>query len=262
VTPILLIRGSGEHREHAVPEFDPTEYGSNVAGDYDIIYGAAFDTQATVDRLTELAGDGPILELGVGTGRLAIPLAQQGFTVHGVDGSEQMLQLLQAKAGSENVGTTRGDFSEVRLEPAQFSLVVLAVNTIFALEDQAAQVRCFATAAHHLRSGGRFVVEAWVPENLPAGQSLRPRKLSPGFIGIVVADNDPSTQTLATTQIVLGGSLGVRVFPVVHRYAWPSELDLMASLAGLTLESRWADWKCTSFGPASTNHVSVYRLGA
>jgi len=244
-----------------VPEFDPTEYGSNIADDYDIIYGAAFDTQATVDRLTELAGDGPILELGVGTGRLAIPLAQKGFTVHGVDGSEQMLQLLHAKAGSENVGTTRGDFSEVRLEPAQFSLVVLAVNTIFALEDQAAQVRCFATAAHHLRAGGRFVVEAWVPQNLPAGQSLRPRKLSPGFIGIVVADNDPSTQTLATTQIVLGGSLGVRVFPVVHRYAWPSELDLMARLAGLTLESRWADWNCTPFGPASTNHVSVYRVG-
>ena len=244
-------------------EHDAAEYGSFIADDYDTIYGNAFDTENAVDRLAELADGGPVLELGVGTGRLALPLVERGLTVHGIDGSEEMLDLLRQKPGGERISTTVGDFSTVRLEPpAQFSLVVLAVNTIFALEDQEAQCRCFATAAHHLRPNGRFVVEAWVPENLPAGQSLRPRKLSPGFVGLVVGDHDPSTQTLSTTQIVLGGDLGVRVFPVVHRYAWPSELDLMARLAGLALESRWADWSGARFGPLSTNHVSVYRRAA
>ncbi len=241
-------------------EHDASEYGSNIAEDYDTIYAGAFDTQAAVDRLAELADGGPVLELGVGTGRLALPLVDRGLAVHGVDGSEQMLQLLREKPGGDRVHATLGDFSEVRLQPpAQFALVVLAVNTIFALADQEAQLRCFATAQHHLRPNGRFVVEAWIPENLPAGQSLRPRTLSPGFIGLVVADHDPSTQTVSTTQVVLGGTLGVRVFPVVHRYAWPSELDLMARMADLELESRWADWAQTPFGPTSTNHVSVYR---
>jgi SAM-dependent methyltransferase len=243
-----------------VVEHDAAEYGSNIADDYDAIYGNAFDTQTAVDRLAELADGGAVLELGVGTGRLALPLVERGLTVHGIDGSEQMLELLRQKPGGERISATAGDFSTVRLDPpAQFSLVVLAVNTIFALEDQEAQCRCFATAAYHLRPNGRFVVEAWIPENLPAGQSLRPRKLSPGFIGLVVGDHDPSTQTLSTTQIVLGGNVGVRVFPVVHRYAWPSELDLMARLAGLELETRWADWSGTPFGAMSTDHVSVYR---
>jgi SAM-dependent methyltransferase len=243
-------------------DHDAAAYGTFIADDYDAIYANAFDTQVAVDRLAQLADGGPVLELGIGTGRLALPLVERGLTVHGVDGSEQMLQLLRAKPGGDQIATTLGDFSQVRLDASQFSLVVLAVNTIFALADQEAQIRCFATAHHHLAPNGRFVVEAWIPDNLPAGESLRPRKLSPGFIGLVVADHDPSTQTLSTTQIVLGGSLGVRVFPVVHRYAWPSELDLMARLAGLTLESRCSDWSGTAFGPTSTNHVSVYRRGS
>src|SRR3954469_17223240 len=160
---------------------DASEYGGHVAGSYDAIYEGAFDTEGAVDCLFELAEGGPVLELGVGTGRLALPLVERGLTVHGIDGSEEMLELLRQKPGGERISMTAGDFSTVRLEPpAQFSLVVLAVNTIFALEDQEAQCRCFATAAHHLRPNGRFVVEAWIPENLPAGQSLRPRKLSPG----------------------------------------------------------------------------------
>jgi SAM-dependent methyltransferase len=243
-----------------VAEHDAAEYGAHVAADYDEIYGGAFDTAGAVEHLARLADGGPVLELGVGTGRLALPLVERGLAVHGIDGSAEMLALLRTKPGGERVVTTAGDFSEVRLQPgAQFSLVVLAVNTIYALPDQDAQVRCFATAAHHLRRGGRFVVEAWVPEPLPAGTSLRPRTLSPDYVGLVVADHDPATQTLATTQVVLGGPAGVRVFPVVHRYAWPSELDLMARLAGLTLESRTANWRGAPFGPGSTNHVSVYR---
>jgi SAM-dependent methyltransferase len=240
-------------------EHDASAYGGHVAGDYDAIYEDAFDTESAVDCLFDLADGGPILELGVGTGRLALPLAARGLSVHGIDGSSEMLTILRDKPGGEGIATTLGDFAETRLAAGQFALVVLAINTIYALADQDAQVRCFATAAHHLRPGGRFVVEAWVPEPLPPGDSLRPRRLSPGYTGLVVANHDPSTQTLATTQIVIGGTQGIRAFPVVHRYAWPSELDLMARLAGLTREARWSDWRGTPFGATSTNHVSVYR---
>ncbi len=243
-----------------MPEHDAGEYGRNIADDYDAIYSDAFETQAAVERLASLAEGGPVLELGVGTGRLALPLCDRGLEVHGVDGSEQMLKLMRGKPGGERVAATLGDFSDVRVgPPGQFSLVVLAINTIFALETQDAKVRCFETAAYHLGPNGRFVVEAWLPDNLPAGPSLRPRKLSPGLIGIVAADHDPATQTLSTTQIILGGAVGVRVFPVVHHYAWPMELDLMARIAGLALEDRWTDWDRTPFTATSANHVSIYR---
>jgi SAM-dependent methyltransferase len=238
---------------------DTGRYGRDIADDYDAIYGEAFDTEGAVECLADLADGGNILELGIGTGRLSLPLSQRGLAVQGVDGSDKMLRLLSEKPGGDAIPTTLGNFADVRLEPpGQFALVVLAVNTIFAL-DQEAKVRCFATAKHHLQPNGRFVVEAWVPPSSPAGQSLQPRKLSPGYIGLVAADHDPSTQTLATTQIVLGGPSRVHVFAVVHQYAWPSELDLMARLAGMSLEQRWGDWHRTSFGPSSTDHVSVYR---
>ena len=241
-------------------EYDPTEYGTHIAADYDEIYGMAFDTEGAVARLAELAGDGPVLELGVGTGRLALPLAARGLKVHGVDSSAEMLELLHAKPGGEAVTTTLGDFSDVSVgRPAEFSLVVLAVNTIYALSSQVEQIRCFATAARHLAAGGCFVVEAWVPEMIPAGLSLQPRLLSPGYVGLVIAEHDPARQILSTHQVVFGGETKVRVFPVVHRYAWPSELDVMARMHDFHLESRWQDWSCTPFGPLSRNHISVYR---
>jgi SAM-dependent methyltransferase len=244
-----------------VPEQGAGQYGRNIADDYDAIYGEAFDTEAAVDRLAELADGDRVLELGIGTGRLALPLSKRGLIVHGVDGSERMLRLLSEKPGGDAIPTTLADFADVRLDPpGQFALVVLAINTIFALDPEA-KIRCFATAAYHLRPHGRFVVEAWVPPHLPAGQSLQPRTLSPGYVGIVAADHDPSTQTLSTTQIVLGGPSGVHVFPVVHQYASPFELDLMARLASMTLEQRWADWRCTPFGATSTDHVSIYTTG-
>jgi SAM-dependent methyltransferase len=242
-----------------MPDHDASEYGKWIAADYDAIYGDTYDTEGAVARLAEFADGGPVLELGVGTGRLALPLVERGLDVHGIDGSAEMLELLAKKPGGERIATTLGDFSDVRLDPpGRFALVVLALNTVFALEDQDAQVRCFETAAWHLKPSGRFVVEAWVPGPLPPGPSLRPRSLAPGYVGLVAAEHDPATQTLATTQIVLGND-SVRVFPINHRYAWPSELDLMARLAGLSLEARWADWRGTPFGATSTDHISVYR---
>lgn len=240
---------------------DVSEYGTWIADAYDDIYSGAFDTDGAVERLADLADGGPVLELGVGTGRLAIPLARRGLEVHGVDGSPAMLKLLSEQCDSDGtvIEATLGDFSTVRVGPVgRFSLVVLAINTIFALEDQAAKVRCFETAAWHLRPGGRFVVEAWVPGALPPGPSLQPRKLSPGYIGLVAAEHDPSKQTLATTQIVLGPGT-VRVFPVVHTYAWPFELDLMARIAGMSLEARWANWQRAPYEATSTDHISIYR---
>lgn len=239
---------------------DAAEYGRLVAADYDAFYEGVFDTDGAVDRLVELAGGGPVLELGVGTGRLALPLAERGLDVHGVDGSPEMLALLAAKPGGQVIPTTLGDFSQV-LVPGRFSLAALTFNTVFALPDQAAQVRCFANVARHLVPGGCFVVEAWVPD-VPAGpgRQLSTRRLAEGYVGLVVAEHDRVNQRLHTTQVVLGGATGVHVYPVVHRYAHPSELDLMAQLAGLQLEARWADWRGSRYVSTSTEHVSVYRL--
>ena len=243
-------------------EHDASEYGTHIADDYDAIYGEVWDTEAAVDRLAQLAAGGPVLEFGIGTGRLALPLVERGLEVHGIDGSAEMLDLLARKPRGREIRSAVGDFTTTRM-PREFSLVVLAVNTIYAVPDQGAQVRCFENAAAHLRPGGRFVVEGWIPEaGLEPGFGIRPRRLGGGHVGLVVADHDPIAQVLATQQVVLGGPTGVRVFPVVHRYAWPAELDLMARIAGMDLEVRWADWRGTAITPTSENHVSVYRRSA
>jgi SAM-dependent methyltransferase len=239
---------------------DATEYGRWIASEYDAIYGEAFDTDGAVKRLIELAGGKPVLEFGAGSGRLALPLARAGLDVHGVDASQEMLDLLRDRSAGVPIATTLADFTDVRVgNGSEFGLVLLAVNTIYAVPDQNAQVAIFETAAWHLHAGGRFVVEAWIPNTRTLDLSLQPRTLSPGFVGLVVSEHDPVTQTLSTTQIVLGHDK-VRVFPVVHRYAWPSELDLMARLAGFRLEERWADWAGTELDGAATNHVSIYQL--
>lgn len=238
---------------------DAAEYGRHIAQDYDEVYDGVFDTEGAVSRLGDLAEGGPILEFGVGTGRLAIPLAGLGHVVHGVDGSRDMLHLMAEKQGGERVGTTVGDFSTVNV-PGEFGLVICATNTLYALPDQQSQLRCFSNAANHLRPGGRFVIEAWIPRlGFSSGPTLEPRKLAAGYVGLVIGEHDPIRQLHSTTQVVLGGPDGVRVFPVVHRYAHPAELDLMAQMNGFVLEDRWANWQGEPLTTSSTNHVSVYR---
>ena len=241
-------------------DYDPTSYGAGIADEYDEIYDEAFDTDGAVACLAELAGGGPVLELGVGTGRLALPLHARGVAVHGVDASVDMLERLAAKPGGAEVPVTVGDFAEVSV-PGEFSLVVLAVHTIFALPSQDAQVRCFENAARHLGRGGRFVVEAWVPDvtEFVHGPSVRPRAVGGNRVALVVAEHDPVGQRMTTTQVHLSEA-GVRLHPANHRYAWPPELDLMGRLAGFTLEHRWEDWRRRPFVAASPAHVSVYRL--
>jgi len=169
-----------------------------------------------------------------------------------------MVALLRAKPDGADIPVVVGDFAEASV-PGTFSLVVLAVNTIYALPDQDAQVRCFANAAAHLAPGGRFVLDAWVPDlvQFSQGPSVRPRSVSDKRVALVLAEHDPVRQRINTTQVHLREA-GVRLHAVNHRYAWPSELDLMARLAGLRLQHRWGGWDKAPFLATSTAHVSVY----
>lgn len=243
-------------------QYDPTVYGAQVAADYDELYDDVLEIHAVVDCMVDLAGAGPVLELGIGTGRLALPLVAAGFEVHGVDASKDMVDRLREKPGGTDIPVAIGDFSEVSV-PGTFSLVVLAVGTIFALPTQDAQVRCFANAASHLAPNGRFVLEAWVPDlvQFQHGPSVRPRKIGGERVSLVIAEHEPVGQRISTTQVHLSEE-GVRLHPVSHRYAWPSELDLMARLAGLRLEHRWGGWDRSPFVADSTAHVSVYQRPA
>jgi SAM-dependent methyltransferase len=243
-----------------MPDYDPTAYGAAIADVYDDLYGDdVFDTAGAVRRLRELAGGGPVLELGIGTGRLALPLAAGGLRIHGIDASVDMLDRLRGKPGGSDLSVTQADFSEFEL-PERFSMAVLAVNTVFALPSQDAQVRCFERVAAHLQPGGCFVVEAFVPDpaRFQDGQSVRLRAMTDGRVALDVARIDPATQFMYTTQVHLRDN-GVRVHPANHRYAWPSELDLMARLASMRLEDRREDWQGTPFTGKSRFHVSVYR---
>ncbi|NUR83457.1 MAG: class I SAM-dependent methyltransferase [Nonomuraea sp.] len=238
--------------------YDASAYGRGIADIYDATV-TGLPTEAAVERLHDLAGGGPVLEFGIGTGRLALPLAARGLSVAGIDASPEMTEELRAKPGGEGVPVTVGDFSTVRVEGA-YALVVLAINTIFALPSQEAQVNCFRNAAAHLRDGGRFVVEAWVPDPgaFRHGSALRLLTLAEDVVVVEAARLAPATQHMRTTRVRLTAE-GVRLLPANHRYAWPSEMDLMARLAGMALEHRWADWLGTPFTDESAAHVSVYR---
>ncbi len=242
--------------------FDPTVYGaSGIADEYDDLYEHEWETDGAVKRIAQLAGSGKVLELGIGTGRLAIPLVALGVEVHGVDASAEMVEKLREKRGGESIPVVIGDFSDVNAG-RDFSLVVLAVNTIFALPDQQAQVACFANAARHLVPGGRFVVEAWVPDvgAFRHNRLVRPRVMRGDRISIETAEIDPVEQMMRTTQAVFSNG-SIRLYPANHRYAWPAELDLMAQMAGFHREARWANWSGAPFTGESRAHVTVYRLG-
>ena len=242
--------------------FDPTAYGaSGIAEEYDELYESEWETGPAVDRIAELAGAGPVLELGIGTGRLALPLLERGLEVHGVDASAEMVAQLRSKPGGDRIPVVIGDFADADAG-RDFRLLVMAFNTIFALPDQEAQVACFANAARHLIPGGAFVVEAWIPDigAFRHNRLVRPRIMGTDRISIETVQLDPVEQMMRTTQAVLTNG-SVRLYPANHRYAWPAELDLMARLAGLHRETRWADWSGAPFTGDSRGHVTVYRLG-
>jgi hypothetical protein len=235
-------------------------FGERVAATYDAHSASMFDPAVVgpaVDRLAELAGDGAALEFAIGTGRIAVPLAETGVPVAGIDNSQAMLARLREKPGAERIEAVAGDMARTRVA-GEFSLVYLVFNTIFNLTTQDGQVACFENAAAHLRGGGRFVIEARVPElqRLPLGQTVLPWRADPEGISYYVYD--VVTQRLSGRHYLLEDG-GIRPSPIEMRYAWPAELDLMARIAGLELEHRWGGWSGEPFTGLSPAHVSVYR---
>jgi SAM-dependent methyltransferase len=238
--------------------YDVTTYGERMAEVYDQWPGVPPNTEAVVAALTRLAGRGPVLELGIGTGRIALPLAQRGPHVHGIDASPAMVARLRAKPGGEHIPVTIGDFADMAVE-GRFTLIFVVFNTFFGLLSQEDQVRCFLGVAQHLTDDGVFVLEAFVPDlsRYDRGQRVEARQVETDRIHLATSIHDPVQQRIMSQQVVLSAE-GIRLYPVQVRYAWPSELDLMARLAGLQLKHRWAGWAGEPFTASSGSHVSVY----
>ncbi len=233
-------------------------FGERVAAGYDdsseIFEPGAVDP--VVEVLAELAAGGRALELGIGTGRIALPLARRGVPVHGIDLSSAMVARLRAKPGSEAIGVTIGDFATTTVDGI-FSLVYLVFNTIMNLTSQQAQVACFRNAAAHLEPGGCFVIELRVPElrRLPPGQDVLAWHVSPERS--VVYSYDVATQAMRGHYFEIADGRG-QYSTIPFRYVWPSELDLMAELAGLRLRERWGGWTRERFTSDSHQHVSIW----
>lgn len=234
-----------------------------MAEHYDESEAEMFDPAvvgSAVDVLEELARGGSALEFGIGTGRLALPLAQRGVAVHGIDLSEAMVAKLREKSGAQEIGITIGDFATERIE-GQFELVYLVFNTIMNLTTADAQVECFQNAASHLKPDGCFVIEVGVPQlqRLAPGETIRAFRVEADRLGF--DQYDVASQRLVSHHYsVVDGKLELRSIP--FRYVWPSELDLMARLGGMRLRERWGDWDRQPFTSDSRKHVSVWEKRA
>jgi SAM-dependent methyltransferase len=244
----------------SVPE---NYFGEGIAGRYDEAHAEMFDpsvVEPAVDFLAGLADNGAALELGIGTGRIALPLAKRGVRVHGIELSEAMVEQLRAKPGGDEIDVTIGDFATTTVDKA-FSLAYLVFNTINNLTTQDEQVACFQNVAAHLEPGGCFVIEVGVPDlqRLPRGESYRPFRVSADRLGF--DEYDVVSQGMISHHYrVVDGQLDVLSVP--FRYVWPSELDLMARIAGMRLRERWSGWKGEPFTSLSTKHVSVWEKAA
>ncbi len=233
-----------------------------LAARYDDSVRDMFDPAAVdpaVDMLVELTGDGAALEFGVGTGRIALPLACRGVHVHGIELSQAMVDRLRSKLGGDDIGVTIGDFATTPVE-GSFALVYLVFNTIMNLTTQAAQAQCFRNAAAHLDPGGCFLIETNVPDlqRLPPGETVRAFHVTEAKWGF--DEYDVATQRLVSHHFELVEGRVERI-SIPFRYVWPSELDLMAELAGMRLRHRWGDWDRMPFSSDSRKHISVWEKG-
>jgi SAM-dependent methyltransferase len=238
-------------------------FGERVAERYDESTAEVFEpavVEPVVELLFGLAGDSAALELGIGTGRIALPLARRGVRVHGIDLSEAMVARLRAKPGAEQIGVTIGDFATTTVE-GRFSLAYVVFNTIMNLTTQDEQVACFRNVAAHLEPGGCFVVEVMVPalRVLPPGETFHAFDVSEGHLGF--DEYDVANQGLISHHYRLVDGAYERL-SMPFRYVWPAELDLMARLAGMTLRERWGGWAREPFTSESTMHVSVWERQA
>jgi SAM-dependent methyltransferase len=235
-------------------------FSEQVAKGYEARWPHLFDpavVNPAVSFLAGLAGTGAALELGIGTGRIALPLSQRGVRVHGIELSREMIAQLKAQPGSDSIGVTIGDMATARVG-GTFSLAYLVRNTITNLTTQDDQVDCFRNAAAHLEPGGCFVIEVYVPElqRLPPGETVHAFDVTPAHLGF--EEYDVATQIAFSHHYwVVDGQL--ETFSAPFRYVWPSELDLMARLAGMTLRERWSGWNREPFTSDSRSHISVWQ---
>lgn len=267
-------------RRNEQAQDDPADgfFGESVAAGYDAgpeggAGGGEFDPAViarTVDVLHDLAGGEPALELAIGTGRIAVPLAARGTPVHGIELSRAMARRLDGKPGADDIHVTIGDMTRARADgdvaPGEFGLAYLVFNTISNVTTQDGQVDVFRNASAHLRPGGRFLVEVGVPDlrRLPPGQDTAPfavhttgEGLTSGYVGF--DQYDVATQRMRSVHVSVSGDGTGRVDSVPFRYAWPAEMDLMARLAGMRLTDRWSDWERAPFTADSRKHVSVWQ---
>lgn len=236
--------------------YSASTYGDEIVDVYDALHGE--HNPDAVATLAELAGTGPTLELGIGTGRLALPLSERGVNIRGIDASRSMVERLRSKPCGADIPVTIGDFSSVIFDD-RFELVFVAFNTFFGLLTPEDQIRCFRNVAAMLRPTGAFCLEAFVPDlgRFDRGQRLAVSRVEPAAVWLEASVHDAPNQ-IVDSQLVRLSAEGIRLFPIRIRYAWPSELDLMAQAAGLRLRERWAGWNKLPFSAASGAHVSVY----
>lgn len=237
----------------------PDYFGEDVAADYDEGVAEMFEAsviEQAVDLLVEMAGDGEALELGIGTGRIALPLAERGVSVKGIDLSQAMVDQMRGKPGGEDIEVAIGDFATTKVE-GSFSLVYLVFNTIMNLTTQAEQVACFRNAAAHLQAGGRFLIEVGVPQliALSPGETIHVFRFEEDRWGF--DEYDIANQGEISHHFKMVGD-ELKRDSIPFRYVWPAELDLMAQLAGMSLRHRWADWNREPFTADSTKHISVW----
>lgn len=231
-------------------------YGERVAGVYDDWY-SEFDP-AAIDLLEELSAKGNALELGIGTGRIALPLSERGISVSGIDAASSMISRLKSKPGADKVTVAMGDFSEVPVT-GTFNLVYVVFNTLFALSTQQEQVNCFRNVAAHLQNRGCFLIEAFVPDpsRFSSGKATWATAVTSDRVELDVSNHDATNQKVVSQKVVMTDGQ-VRLYPIQIRYIWPSEMDLMAQLSGLRLRSRWGSWQKSPFTAESQKHISVY----
>jgi SAM-dependent methyltransferase len=241
-------------------------FDDRIAARYDATSADMFDPATlgpVIDFLADLAAGGAALELGIGTGRIALPLSERGVPVHGIDVSPAMVERLRAKPGGDSISVTIGDFAAARVD-GSFMLAYFVYNTIMNLTTQDEQVACFRNVAEHLEPGGRFAIEVIVPplRRLPPGETARVFALGPTHLAFDEFTDLTAAQLGRSHHHWLAGDGKVEVFSLPYRYVWPSELDLMARIAGMTLRERWSGWTREPFTSESPAHVSVWEKSA
>lgn len=244
------------------PDYDKSTYGEKIADIYDSLAVPPSSAEHAAEFLASVAGNRRVLELGIGTGRVAIPLAARGLKVYGIDASPRMVEKMRAKPGGEAITVEVGNFADVKIS-GKFSLIFIIFNTLFMLESQEEQLRCFTRVAKHLTHDGVFVIEAFVPDLslFDRGQRLSVSRIANDFVKLDASMLNRAMQITNAAHVVIGES-GTRVYPIRIRYAYPAELDLMARIAGMRLRERWAGWKREPFEADSRFHVSVYELAS